>query len=27
VSAIVGLQAIKYNELYPGAGELLPGET
>jgi phosphate acetyltransferase len=26
VSAIVGLQAIKYKELYPGAGELLPGD-
>ena len=26
VAAIVGLQAIEYNKLYPGAGEKLPGE-
>jgi phosphate acetyltransferase len=27
VAAIVGLQAIDYGKLYPGAGEKLPGET
>jgi phosphate acetyltransferase len=26
VAAIVGVQAIEYNKLYPGAGEKLPGE-
>jgi len=26
-AAIVGVQAIHYNVLYPGAGERLPGET
>ena len=27
VAAIVGVQAIEYKKLYPGAGEKLPGET
>jgi phosphate acetyltransferase len=27
VAAIVGVQAIEYNKLYPGAGSKLPGET
>ena len=27
VAAIVGVQAIEYGKLYPGAGERLPGET
>jgi phosphate acetyltransferase len=27
VAAIVGVQAIEYNKLYPGAGQKLPGET
>ena len=27
VAAIVGVQAIEYNKLYPGAGTKLPGET
>ena len=27
VAAILGLQAINYNELYPGAGEVLPGDA
>jgi len=27
VAAIVGVQAIEYKALYPGAGERLPGET
>ena len=27
VAAIVGVQAIEYKQLYPGAGEKLPGET
>ena len=26
VAAIVGVQAIEYNKLYPGAGQKLPGE-
>ena len=27
VAAIVGVQAIEYKKLYPGAGEKLPGDT
>ena len=27
VAAILGVQAIEYKQLYPGAGEKLPGET
>ena len=27
VAAIIGVQAIEYNRLYPGAGENLPGEA
>ncbi len=27
VAAIVGLQAIEYQKLYPGSGEILPGEA
>jgi phosphate acetyltransferase len=27
VAAIVGLQSIEYHDLYPGAGEKLPGEV
>ena len=27
VAAIVGVQSIDYDKLYPGAGEKLPGET
>jgi hypothetical protein len=26
VAAIVGVQAVEYHKLYPGAGEKLPGE-
>jgi phosphate acetyltransferase len=26
IAAIVGVQSIEYNKLYPGAGEILPGE-
>ena len=26
VAAIIGVQAIEYNKLYPGAGQKLPGE-